>query len=91
MRPGATSLIRNQNGNRWRGFKRLTRDKKKKSRLKKFNDKTLLIAFFDNKVIINKEFLSADQTVNSEFYQAVLNRLLWYIWRVQPEFHRTGK
>ena len=29
MRPGATSSIRNQNGNRWRGVHRLPRDKKR--------------------------------------------------------------
>ena len=53
--------------------------------------KTLLIAFFGNEGIIHKEFVSAGQTINAAFYQAVLNRLLKRVWRVRPEFHRTEK
>ena len=53
--------------------------------------KTLLIAFFDNKGIIHKEFVPASQTINAAFYQAVLIRLLQHIQRVRPELHRTGK
>ena len=91
MRPGATSSIWNQNGNRWRGVHRIPRDKKKKSRLQKSNVKTLLIAFFYNKSIILKEFVPADQTINATFYQTVLNKLLQHIRQVWPELHRTGK
>ena len=88
MRPGATSSIRNQNGNRWRGVHRLSRDQKD-SRLQKSKFKTLLIAFFFNKGIVHKDFFPAGQTINAPFYQAILNRLLQRIRRVRPELHRT--
>ena len=58
-------------------------------RLQKSKTKTLLIAFFYNKGIIHKEFVPAGQTINSAFYQAVLNWLLQR--RVRPELNRTGK
>ena len=61
----------------------------KKSSLQKSKVKTLLIAFFDNKGIIHKEFLPAGQTINAAFYQAVLNRLLQYIRRIRPELLKT--
>ena len=35
--------------------------------------------------------VSAGQTINAAFYQAVLNRLLQRIRRVRPELHGTGK
>ncbi|KAJ4451179.1 hypothetical protein ANN_02621 [Periplaneta americana] len=64
---------------------------KTKSRLQKSKEKTLLIAFFDNNGIIHKEFVPAGQTINSAYYQSVLNLLLQRIQRVRPELHRTGK
>ena len=71
IRPGATSSIRNQNGNRWRGVYRLPRDQKRVV-FKKSKVKTLLISFFDNKGIIHNEFVPAGQTISAAFYQAVL-------------------
>ena len=68
-----------------------TYSRPKKSRLPKSKVKTLLIAFFDNKGIIHKEFVPAAQTINATFYHAVLNRLLQRIRRVRSELHRTGK
>ena len=65
MRSGVTSSNRNQNGNRWRGVHRLRRD------LQKSKVKTMLIAFFDNKGIIHKEFVPAGKNVNAAFYQTV--------------------
>ena len=53
--------------------------------------KTLLIALFDNKGIIHKEFVPAGQTINAAFYQTVLNRLLQRIRRVRPELHKIVK
>ena len=50
-----------------------------------------MIAFFDNKGIIHKEFIPVGQTINAAFYQAVLNRLLQHIRRVWSVLHRTGK
>ena len=89
MRPGAASSIRNQNGNRRRGVHQLPCNQK--NLLQKYNVKTLLIAFFDNKGIIHKEFVPAGQTINAAFYRTVLNRLLQRIRQVQPALHRTGK
>ena len=89
MTLGATSSIRNQNGNRWCGVRRLPRDQKQSSA--KFQGPKKLIAFLDNKDIIHKEFVPAGQTISAVFYQAVLNRLLQHIRRVRPELHRTGK
>ena len=43
----------------------------KKSRLQKSKVKKLLIAFFNNKGIIHKEFVPADHSINAAFYQAV--------------------
>ena len=51
----------------------------------------MLIAFFDNKGIIHKEFVPSGQTINAAFWQNVSNRLLQRIRRVQPELHRTEK
>ena len=88
-RSGATSLIQNQNGNRWHGVHRLPHHQK--SHQQKPKVKTLLITFFDNKDIIRKEYVPAGQTINAAFYQAVLNRLLQCIQQVRPELHMTGK
>jgi hypothetical protein len=57
---------------------------------KKSKVKTLLIAF-DSDGIIHKEFVQEWQTVNFEFYEQVMKRLLQCIRLVQPELHRTGQ
>ena len=67
-----------------------TSPRPKKSRLQKSKVKTPLIAFFDIKGIIHKEFIPASQIIKAAFYQAVLNRFLQRIRRVRPELHRTG-
>ena len=64
---------------------------KKKSHLQNSKVKILLIAFFDKKGNIHKEFVPAGLTIMAAFYQAVLNRLLLRIRWVRPQFHRTGK
>jgi hypothetical protein len=51
----------------------------------------MLTAFFDSDGIIHKEVVPAGQTVNSAFYEEVLQRLLRRIHRVQPELHRTAQ
>jgi histone-lysine N-methyltransferase SETMAR len=53
--------------------------------------KTLLIAFFYSDGIIHKEFVSEGQTVNSEFYEQVMKRLLQRIPLVRLELYRTGQ
>ena len=50
-----------------------------------------MVAFFNKKGIIHKEFVPAGQTINAAFYQAVLNRMLQRVLWVRPELHRTGK
>ena len=47
------------------------RPKKKKSSAK-IQGQKVLIDFFDNKGVIYKEFVTAGQTINAEFCQAVL-------------------
>ena len=69
------------------GVHRLPRERK---RVCKNLRSTHLLAFFENKCITHKEFVPAGQTINSEFYQAVLNRLLKRVRRVRSELHRTG-
>jgi transposase len=63
----------------------------KNSRLLKSKIKTMLIAFFDINGIIHKEFVPEGQTVNSEFYEQVLLRLLQRIVRVRPQLYRSGQ
>ena len=63
---------------------------KKESPAKIKDQKRLLISFFDNKGIINKEFIPAGQAINAEFYHEGLNRLLQRIRRDGPESQREG-
>ncbi|KAJ8886113.1 hypothetical protein PR048_012322 [Dryococelus australis] len=90
MRSGAISSIQVQSSIGWNCFQRRP-DHSKKSRLQKSKFKTMLIAFFGNDGIIQKEFVSAGQTVNAASYEQVLKRLLQRIRRIRPELHRTGK
>ena len=71
MRPGSTSSIQNQNGNRWRGVHQIPHDQKRVI-CKNPRSKHCWL-FFDNKGIIHKEFVPVDQFINAAFYQAVLN------------------
>ena len=68
-----------------------TSPRPKKSFLQKSKVKLLLIAFFDNKGIIHKEFVPTNETINAIFNQTVLNRLLQRIRQVRSELYRTGK
>lgn len=62
----------------------------KKSRLTKYRIKTLLIVFFDSKGLIHFEFVPAATTVNAEYYEGVLKRLLLRIRRIRPQY-RNGQ
>jgi hypothetical protein len=55
-------------------------------RLQKFKIKTMLITFFVKQGVIHKEFVSEGQTVDSDFYVDVIERLLKRISRVRPQF-----
>ena len=45
----------------------------------------MIIAFFDSRVIVHKEFVTSGQTVNHTFYKDVLERLPKRIQRVQRD------
>lgn len=62
----------------------------KKSSLMKSKAKTLLIAFYDSKGTIRKEFVPNDSIVYAEYYLGVLKRLLRCIRRVCPEYRELG-
>jgi len=53
--------------------------------------KTMLIAFFDSNGLIHQDFVPQGQTVNAEFYEGVLKRLLQRIPRVRPELYRSRR
>jgi hypothetical protein len=50
--------------------------------------KSMLIIFFDIKGIVHKEFVPADQTVNSAYYCDVSRRLLEHMRRIRLELWR---
>jgi len=43
-----------------------------------------LIIFFDSQGVVNKEFVPEGKTINAEFYEGVMDRLLKRIQRVRP-------
>jgi len=45
----------------------------------------MIIAFFDSRVIVHKEFVTSGQTVNHTFYKDVLERLRKRVQRVQRD------
>jgi len=57
----------------------------KKALQVKSNNKTMLIAFFDNDGLVHHEFVPTGQTVNKEFYKTVLQRLHYAVRRHRPE------
>jgi hypothetical protein len=60
----------------------------RKTRQVKSKVKSTLILFFDIKGIVHKEFVLADQTVNSAYYCDVLRRLRENVKRLRPELWR---
>jgi hypothetical protein len=58
----------------------------KKFCLQKSEIKTMLITFFDKQGVIQEEFVSEQQRVNSAFYVEVIGGLLKRISRVRPQF-----
>jgi hypothetical protein len=51
--------------------------------------KTILIAFFDDKVIIHHEFVPEKQIVKVYFYKEMIKRLLAQVPRIRPEFQES--
>ena len=68
-----------------------TSPRPKKESSAKSKVKTLLIAFFDNKGIIHKEFVLAGQTSIPHFTSKFLTDCYSVTRRVRPELKRTGK
>lgn len=61
----------------------------KKARMSKSKVKSMLIAFFDSKGVVHKEFVPPGQTVNAAFYVEVLTRLKKRVARIRPEIANT--
>lgn len=64
---------------------------KKRIRPQKSRIKVLLIDFFNSKGMINQELVPQGQTVNAEFNETVLKRLLLCIRRVPPHIYKSEK
>jgi hypothetical protein len=61
---------------------------RKKARQMKNEIKSMLIIFFNNKVIIHEEFVLAGQRLNFLYYCDVLRRLPENVRRLRPELCR---
>jgi hypothetical protein len=56
----------------------------KKPKFQRSRIKTMLIIFFDSQGVVYKEFVPDGKTLNAEFYEGVMDRLLKRIQRVRP-------
>jgi hypothetical protein len=56
----------------------------KKLKFYRSHIKTMLIIFFDSQGIVRKEFVPEGKTINAEFCNGVMDRLLTCIQRVRP-------
>ncbi len=50
----------------------------------------MLVAFFNSRGLIHKEFVPTGQTVNANFYKYVLDRLIKRINRAHPDLRASG-
>jgi len=57
----------------------------KKARMRRSRVKTMIIVFFDSRVIVHKEFVPPGQTVNHAFYKDVLERLRKRVQQVRRD------
>lgn len=64
--------------------------RQKKFRFQKSKVKVMLIAFFDAHGLIHHEFVPPNETVNKEYYEAVLHRLVKRVKRVRPNMVDKG-
>ena len=71
-------------------WKSLGSPRPKKSRQVRSNIKSMLICFFDQKGIVNKEFVPPGHTVNVAFYVEVLKRLRENVRRKRPDQWRNN-
>ena len=51
--------------------------------------KSMLIAFFDSRGVVHKDFVPPGQTVNAAFYVEMLKRLKKRVARIRPEIANT--
>ncbi len=58
--------------------------------IKKLCIKTILMAFFDSRGLIHKEFVPTGQTVNANFYKDVLDRFIKRMNRIYSDLHVSG-
>ena len=82
MRPGVLPVAPKQSDRVLNGLVRHPlgrRNKFQRSRMK-----TTLKNFFDSQGVVHKEFVPEGKTVNAEFYEGVMDRLLKRIQRVCP-------
>ena len=82
MRPGVLRVTPKQNDGVLNGLVRHPlgrRNKFQRSRIK-----TMLKIFFDSEDVVHKKFVPEGKTVNTEFYEGVMDRLLKRIQRVRP-------
>jgi len=89
MKVGAmgTTLRTKQASSQW---KTSTLPRPKKVRQARSNVKTMLIAFFDVRGFVHREFVPPGQTVNQEFHLEVLKWLTENVWRERPELWRSS-
>ncbi len=64
--------------------------KVKKLCIQKPCTKTMLVAFFDSRGLIHQVFVSADKTINTEYYKGIINQLLKWIARIRVDFHTSN-
>ncbi len=64
--------------------------KHKEISLQKLCFKMMLVAFFHSRGLIHEDFVSSDKTINAEYYEGVMDRLLKRIAHVCPDFHTSN-
>ncbi len=64
--------------------------KRKKLRFQKLQNEMILVAFFDSRGSIHREFVLADKTINTEYYKGVIYRLLKQIACICLDFEASN-
>ncbi len=64
--------------------------KAKELRFKKSHIKTMLVAFFESRGLIHKEFVPTGQSVNANFYKDVFDHLIKRINHVRPDLRTSA-
>ncbi len=64
--------------------------KAKKLRFQKSCLKMILVAVFDSRILIHKEFVPTDKTINAEYYEGIVDQLLKQIAHIRPDFQASN-